>query len=268
MTLLTRSWGVREAAGDSDPKEVPGGQRGQEGAGQRRPREECSAYGDSARSARSAAWAQLLPHPSHVTGSFTCIPWASLGYLSLSPQPHKRSTLVQDCRPLRPGSSLSFPTCPVEKVIATFPAHQVAVGTYESVSRSCPRPGEELHEDPQRRPGPAVALLLWPACLSHAGTNLRGALLTQHPATSTAACVGRSVPSGVTQHDPQRGCRTGGPLVIAEGISIWGPPVHSVILLCPHATGPVFWGSEASIRHGSGHMAWWSGAVGLGKLTF
>lgn len=126
---------------------------------------------------------------------------------------------------------------------ATFPAHRVAVGTDESGGRGCARPGEELREDPQRRPGPVAALLLWPACLSHAGTHLRGALLTQHPATSTAACVGRSVPSGVTQYDPQRGCRTGGPSVVAEGVSIWGPPVHSVTLLCPRATGPVSWGS-------------------------
>lgn len=45
----------------------------------------CSAYGDRAGSARSAARAQLLPHPRPVSGSFPWIPWASLGYPRLSP---------------------------------------------------------------------------------------------------------------------------------------------------------------------------------------
>lgn len=200
VTPLTQSWGIGEATGDSDMKEVVGGQRGQEGAGQRSPwvlslwgqGRVCQVRRTGTASAPSPSCRWILPLD----------PLGESGVSQAVPQPPRRSTLVQGSSPLRPGSSLSFPTCPVEKVTATFPAHQVAVGTVESGSRSRPRPGEELHEDPQRRPGPAVALLLWPACLSHAGTNLGGALLARHPAAST---MGRSVPSGSLSMIPREG---------------------------------------------------------------
>ena len=51
-------------------------------------------------------------------------------------------------------------------------------------------------------------------------TGLRGALSTQPSALQPAW---RHVPSRGTQCGPQRGCRAGGPWVMAEGISVWGP---------------------------------------------
>ena len=91
----------------------------------------------------------------------------------------------------------------------------------------------------------------------------RGAFLTLRP-----ACLGKNVPARVTQCGPQRRCRAGGSLVMAEGISIWGrQAIRSFCAhCCPHCPFPGIRTSQEQSPPGVGSLGgwlWWhaSGAV-------